>query len=165
MKSGPPLAGRETLRFGKPRWDEGALLFHGGRFVDAVEWERRAVELRPNFGTAWRTLATSAGITGDLEVAANALAVAEQLHPSLSIEWVEKYHPIVHARDRLIYIEGLRAGASDSAGRHRRLSCQRRLWVNSGRSSHCARIADGQRPNRARTGHSPTSATGPNRPV
>jgi adenylate cyclase len=80
-----------------------------GRFVDAAEWERRAVELQPDFGTAWRTLAASAGMAGDLKVAAGALTEARRLQPSLSIEWVETYHPIVHDRDRRIYIEGLRA--------------------------------------------------------
>ena len=39
----------------------------------------------------------------------SALAEAKRLHPSLSVEWVEKYHPIVHAKDRAVYIEGLRA--------------------------------------------------------
>ena len=64
---------------------------------------------RPHFGTAWRTLAAAAGKAGKLDVAAEALAEAKRLHPSLSVEWVEKYHPIVHAKDRAIYIEGLRA--------------------------------------------------------
>jgi hypothetical protein len=54
-------------------------------------------------------LAASAGMAGDLDVAANALAVAKRLQPSLSIKWVEKYHSIVRARDRLMYIERLRA--------------------------------------------------------
>jgi adenylate cyclase len=37
------------------------------------------------------------------------LARAKRLHPSLSVEWVEKHHAIVHEKDRAIYIEGLRA--------------------------------------------------------
>ena len=88
---------------------KGLCHFMAGRFVDAAEWERRAVELQPDFGTAWRTLAASAGMAGDLKVAAGALTEARRLQPSLSIEWVETYHPIVHDRDRRIYIEGLRA--------------------------------------------------------
>jgi Flp pilus assembly protein TadD len=55
-----------------------------GRFADAVEWERRAVELRPHFGTAWRTLAAAAGKAGSLDTASQALSVARRLHPSLS---------------------------------------------------------------------------------
>ena len=87
----------------------GLCHFMAGRFAEAIEWERRAVELRPHFGSAWRTLAAAAGKAGNLDVATRALSEAKRLHPSLSVEWVEKYHPIVHEKDRLIYIEGLRA--------------------------------------------------------
>ena len=88
---------------------KGLCHFMAGRFAEAVEWERRAVELRPHFGSAWRTLAAAAGKAGDLDVATRALSEAKRLHPSLSVEWVEKHHPIVRQKDRLIYIEGLRA--------------------------------------------------------
>jgi adenylate cyclase len=79
------------------------------RFPKAVECERRAVELRPHFGTAWRTLAAAAGLAHDHGTAVHALAEARRLHPSLSVEWVEKCHPIIHEKDRAMYIEGLRA--------------------------------------------------------
>jgi adenylate cyclase len=88
---------------------KGLCHFVAGQFADAVEWERRAVELRPHFGSAWRTLAAAAGKAGSLGVATRALSEAIRLHPSLSVEWVEKYHPIVHEGDRLVYIEGLRS--------------------------------------------------------
>jgi adenylate cyclase len=87
----------------------GLCHFMAGRFAEAIEWERRAVQLRRHLGTAWRTLAAAAGKAGNLDAAARALSEAKRLHPSLSVEWVEKYHPIVHERDRAIYIEGLRA--------------------------------------------------------
>ena len=45
-----------------------------GRFDEAVEFERRAVDLRPNFGVAWRTLAAAAGLAGDLDLAKSALS-------------------------------------------------------------------------------------------
>jgi TolB-like protein/Flp pilus assembly protein TadD len=77
------------------------------RFPEAVALEQRAVQLRPHFGAAWRTLAAAAGLAGDIETAAAALAQAKRLHPSLSVEWVEKYHPIVQEKDREMYIEGL----------------------------------------------------------
>jgi adenylate cyclase len=38
-----------------------------------------------------------------------ALSNAKRLQPLLSIDWVEKYHQIVKASDRAIYIQGLRA--------------------------------------------------------
>ena len=54
-------------------------------------------------------LAAAAGKAGNLDVAARALSEAKRLHPSLSVEWVEKYHPIIHEGDRRVYVEGLRA--------------------------------------------------------
>jgi len=86
----------------------GLCRFIGGQFAEAADYERRAVELRPNFGTAWRTYAAAAGMAGDRTTAARALEEAKRLHPSLSVEWVEQYHPIVRAPDRAVYIEGLR---------------------------------------------------------
>jgi TolB-like protein/Flp pilus assembly protein TadD len=87
----------------------GMCCFVAGRFDEAADWERRAVELHPDFGTAWRTYAASAGMAGRLEEAARALKEARRLQPSLSVEWVERFHPIVRASDRAVYIQGLRA--------------------------------------------------------
>jgi adenylate cyclase len=86
----------------------GLCHFIARRFAEGAEHERRAVELRPNFGTAWRTYAASAGMAGDRAAAARALSEARRLHPSLSLDWVEKYHPIVRVSDRAVYNEGLR---------------------------------------------------------
>ncbi len=86
----------------------GLCHFVAGRYSDAVGCEKRAVELRPHFGTAWRTFAASAGKAGDRSTAVRVLAEAKRLQPSLSVDWVEKYHPLVHAKDRSLFIEGLR---------------------------------------------------------
>ena len=86
----------------------GLCHFIAGRYADAVAHERRAVQLRPNFGTAWRTLTASAGQAGELEIAREALAKCKELQPSLSLEWLESYHPIVGQEDRARYIEGIR---------------------------------------------------------
>ena len=87
----------------------GLCHFIGGRYAEAAECERRAVELNPDFVSAWRTYAAAAGMAGLRETAANALSNAKRLQPSLSIDWVEKYYQIVKASDRAVYIEGLRA--------------------------------------------------------
>ena len=87
----------------------GLCCFVAGRFDEAADWERRAVELHPDFGTAWRTYAAAAGMAGPKEEAARALKEAKRLQPTLSVEWVERFHPIVKASDRAIYIQGLRA--------------------------------------------------------
>jgi adenylate cyclase len=87
----------------------GLCHFIAGRYDAAADCERRAVELYPDFGTAWRTYATSAGMAGRLEEAARALKEGKRLHPTLSVEWVQNFHPIVKASDRAIYIRGLRS--------------------------------------------------------
>jgi len=87
----------------------GLCHFVAGRFGQAADYERRAVELHPDFSTAWRTYAASAGMAGRKEEAARALKEARRLQPSLSVAWVENFHPIVKPSDRAVYIEGLRA--------------------------------------------------------
>lgn len=88
---------------------QGLCQIMARRFSEAIECERRAVELHPHFGSAWRTLSAAAGLAHDHDTAVHALAEARRLHPSLSVEWVEKCHPIIHEKDRAMYIEGLRA--------------------------------------------------------
>lgn len=78
------------------------------RYDQAIAEERRAVVLRPHFGTAWRTLAAAAGLAGDKTTAEMALTTALRLHPALNLEWIERYHPIVRPVDRERYARGLR---------------------------------------------------------
>jgi TolB-like protein/Flp pilus assembly protein TadD len=85
-----------------------------GQFAEAVEAELRAVELRPHFGTAWRTLAAAAGLAGDRKTGERALAEAKRLHPALSLAWIENFHPIVQSEHRAIYIKGLRASGMEA---------------------------------------------------
>jgi TolB-like protein/tetratricopeptide (TPR) repeat protein len=79
-----------------------------GRFERAAEFERRAVQLRPHFLGAWRSLAAAAALAGDSEVAKVALAEAHRLQPDLSVAWIEAHIPIVHARDRDMYVNALK---------------------------------------------------------
>jgi TolB-like protein/Tfp pilus assembly protein PilF len=87
---------------------EGLCHLVAGRYSEAVSAERRAVQMRPNFGTAWRTLTAAAGLAGDLETARQGLVECKRLQPNVSISWIEKYHPLMRAEDRARYIEGLR---------------------------------------------------------
>ncbi len=87
---------------------EGLCHFVAGRYAEAVSFERRAVQMRNNFGTAWRTLTAAAGMAGDLDLARAGLAECKRLQPGLSLDWVEKYHPLMRVEDRGRYIEGLR---------------------------------------------------------
>ncbi len=87
----------------------GLSHFMARRFAEAADYQRRCVRLRPHFGSGWRTLAAAASLCGDRDGAVSALAEARRLQPELSIDWVERYHPIVRDADRAVYIEGLRA--------------------------------------------------------
>lgn len=82
--------------------------FVAKRYRESANLNRRAVLLRPRFTSAWRGLAAGAGIAGDLEIAAAALAETRRLQPDMSLAWVEKHHPIVRPEDRAIYVEGLK---------------------------------------------------------
>jgi TolB-like protein/cytochrome c-type biogenesis protein CcmH/NrfG len=87
---------------------KGMCYLVAGDFAESVRLESRAVKLRPQFGTAWRTLAAAAGLAGDRSSAVLALAEAKRLQPSLSVAWVEKYYPMVRSDHRVLYINGLR---------------------------------------------------------
>lgn len=87
---------------------EGLCHLVAYRYDEAVTAERRAVQLRPDFGAAWRTLAAAAGLAGDLDVARRGLAECRRLQPGISVAWVEKYYPLIRAEDRSRYVDGLR---------------------------------------------------------
>ena len=84
-----------------------------GQFGEAMSFERKAVQLRPRFSTAWRTYAAAAGLAGDREAAQAILAEAKRLQPSLTVDWVERFHPIVQPQHRTLYCQGLRAAGLD----------------------------------------------------
>ena len=83
--------------------------FMAERYAEAVAVGRRAVHLRPHFGTAWRTLSASSGMAGDVDGGRQALAEARRLHPGLSLEWVKRYHPITDTNGLERYLAGLKA--------------------------------------------------------
>jgi TolB-like protein/Tfp pilus assembly protein PilF len=82
--------------------------FVAGRYAEAISLGRKAVQLRPHFGTAWRTLSASSGMAGDIEGGRQALAEARRLHPELSLAWARQYHPIVDQDALGRYVGGLR---------------------------------------------------------
>ncbi len=86
----------------------GLCHFVAGRPAESVALNRRAVQLRPRYTSAWRSLAASAGVTGDIHTAAAALAEARRLQPDLSVDWVEEHYPMVRPEHRAVYIAGLR---------------------------------------------------------
>ena len=72
----------------------GLCRFAQGDYDAAIADEQRAVELRPDFGTAMRTLAAAAGLAGRQEIAREALRRCRQLQPNLSLDWVRTTHAI-----------------------------------------------------------------------
>ena len=86
----------------------GLCHFIAGRYGEAARLQREAVTMRPHFVSAWRTLASASALSDALDAASAALAEATRLQPSLSAEWIERHHPIVHERHRAIYLDGLR---------------------------------------------------------
>jgi tetratricopeptide (TPR) repeat protein len=86
----------------------GLCHFLAGRYTEAIVFSRRAVELRPLYNAPWCTLAAAAALAGDCDTASHALSEAKRQQPSLSIDWIERYHPLVRPEDRARFIEGLR---------------------------------------------------------
>jgi tetratricopeptide (TPR) repeat protein len=86
----------------------GLCAFLAGRYSESMSYERRAIELRPEYFPALTALAAAAGLAGDVDVASHALAEAKRVQPSLSDDWIERYHPLVRAEDRARFIDGLR---------------------------------------------------------
>jgi adenylate cyclase len=85
----------------------GLCHFLAGRYSEAIVSSRRAVELRQHYSVPWRTLAAAAGLAGDRDTASHALSEAKRLQPSLSIDWIERYEPLVRLEDRARFIDGL----------------------------------------------------------
>jgi TolB-like protein/Tfp pilus assembly protein PilF len=94
----------------------GTCHFVARRYEEAAKFQRRAVELRPYFGTAWRSYAAASGMLGDLENASHAVNEALRLQPNLSLAWVERFHPIVRPEDIALYVEGLRRAGLRAEG-------------------------------------------------
>jgi TolB-like protein/Tfp pilus assembly protein PilF len=90
-----------------------AALAHylGGNYEEAVRQSQAAVRLRPGYGSAYRLLVASAGISGRTEIAAAALQELRRVQPNVSLEWIKAYVPLKNDADRIHYLEGFqRAG-------------------------------------------------------
>jgi TolB-like protein/tetratricopeptide (TPR) repeat protein len=82
--------------------------FVEGRYQESIALNRRAVQLRPHFVSAWRTLAAAAGLAGDQDTAMKAVSESLKLQPELSTEWIERSYALVQREHRELYIQGLR---------------------------------------------------------
>jgi TolB-like protein/cytochrome c-type biogenesis protein CcmH/NrfG len=87
--------------------------FVGRNYDEAMRLARESIRQRGDFVGAHRVFAASAGMTGQTDVAAAALAELRRAQPNISLAWIEKQIPIRQDAEREHYLEGLRrAGLS-----------------------------------------------------
>jgi len=57
---------------------------------------------------AHRVLTAAAGMAGEADVARHALKELRRAQPNISLDWIAREMPIMHAGDREHYLEGFR---------------------------------------------------------
>jgi adenylate cyclase len=82
--------------------------FQAGRYVEAVSYAKRAIQLRPEHPGSHIMATASYGLAGEEKNAVEALAQLRALVPTVSIANVEKTFPYVLAEDRTRVALGLR---------------------------------------------------------
>jgi Flp pilus assembly protein TadD len=84
-----------------------AAHYHMGRYAEAVNVGRKAVQQRFGLPNAHRLYAASLAQAGQIEEARAELALLQELHPENSIAWIEQNIPLV-PRLMAKLLEGLR---------------------------------------------------------
>ena len=84
-----------------------------GRYDEAIDWARKAVQQGPSMTAPHRILCASLAQAGRLDEARRVVDRVREMQPYISIDWVERMVP--YTRDQLPhFLEGLRkAGLSD----------------------------------------------------
>jgi TolB-like protein len=82
--------------------------FVGHNYDKAIEFARDSIRLRSDFTGAHRVLTAAAGMAGDADTAAAALAALRRVQPDISIAWIASQMPIKFAPDMQHYLEGFR---------------------------------------------------------
>jgi len=82
--------------------------FIGRNYEEAMRHAREAIRLRADFVGAHRVLTAAAGMAGQADVAAAALAELRRAQPNISLAWIESQMPFQHDADRKHYLEGFR---------------------------------------------------------
>jgi adenylate cyclase len=90
-------------------FNTGIAVVHylSGRFSEAISFGRKALQLRPGFKASNRICVASLAQAGQIDEARAALAHLKELHPDLSIAWIEKYVPYTPV-PMAKFIEGMR---------------------------------------------------------
>lgn len=87
--------------------------FVGRNYDKAIKLAREAIHLRSDFVGAHRVLVASAGMAGQRELAAAALAELRCAQPDISLAWITEHLPIRDHADRQHYIEAFRRAGLD----------------------------------------------------
>ncbi|WP_027549646.1 winged helix-turn-helix domain-containing tetratricopeptide repeat protein [Bradyrhizobium sp. Cp5.3] len=108
-------AAQKAIRL-SPR-DPSLAIYHGiagyarfteRRYDEAVALAREAIRHRGDLTGAYRVLAVSAGMTGDVALAELALRELRRTQPNISLDWIATQLPWRNAADREHYLEGFR---------------------------------------------------------
>jgi adenylate cyclase len=84
-----------------------AAHYLAGRYSEAVELGRKATQQRAELSSAYRVYAASLAQTGQIEQARAAVKRLKELHPGISIAWIEQYVPYT-AGSMEKFIDGMR---------------------------------------------------------
>jgi TolB-like protein/tetratricopeptide (TPR) repeat protein len=87
--------------------------FMGRNYEEAMQDARTAIRLKSDYAGAHRVLTSAAGMSGDSEAAATALAELRRAQPGISVAWISDHVPIKHDSDRAHYLEGFRRAGLD----------------------------------------------------
>jgi len=82
--------------------------FLGGDYEEAMRLSREALRERSDFVGAHRVLTAAAGMAGELQVAAAALADLRRAQANISLGWIASFMPIKQDAERERYLEGFR---------------------------------------------------------
>jgi tetratricopeptide (TPR) repeat protein len=86
----------------------GYARFMTRQYDEAITLAREAIRHRGDLTGAYRVLAVSAGMSGDLQLAAAALAELRRTQPNISLSWIATQLPWRDDADRDHYLEGFR---------------------------------------------------------
>lgn len=79
----------------------------GGRYAKAVDYSNKSLQQRSAFTAGHRIHVASLAQNGQVDEAREALARLKEMHPDLSIAWIEKNVPYTSA-PMIKFIEGMR---------------------------------------------------------
>jgi len=84
-----------------------AAHYMAGRYLEAVEFARQSVELRPGLMSAHRILCASLAQAGQIEEAKEVMRTLLRLHPTMTIAWIKESVPYT-PEPMSKFLEGMR---------------------------------------------------------